>query len=338
MAKDLTDALGRPLRDLRISVTDRCNFRCRYCMPEEIYSQNYPFLQPNQMLSFEEIARLTRIFASMGVRKIRITGGEPLLRKDLPELIRLLSSIRPVQDISLTTNGVLLKKQARILKEAGLRRINVSLDTLKDDTFTRLNSRNYRVKHVLEGIEAAAEAGLRVKINMVVIKGINDDEIVSFARYFRGSGHIVRFIEYMDVGNSNGWDMKQVVSKKEIVSRIHAEMPVEEIEPNYFGEVASRYRYQGSDEEFGVISSISVPFCSSCTRARLSSDGHLYTCLFASKGHNLLALLRSGATDQEIEQFIADIWRNRNDRYSEERSLQTRKQKSDKIEMFYIGG
>ncbi|SEM67653.1 GTP 3',8-cyclase MoaA [Lihuaxuella thermophila] len=338
MGKDLTDALGRPLRDLRISVTDRCNFRCRYCMPEEIYSRNYPFLQPDQLLSFDEIARLTRIFSSMGVKKIRITGGEPLLRKDLPELIRLLTSIRPVQDISLTTNGVLLKKQAAFLKEAGLNRINVSLDTLKDETFTRLNSRNHRVKQVLEGIDAAAEAGLRVKINMVVIKGINDDEIVSFARYFRGSGHIVRFIEYMDVGNSNGWNLKQVVSKEEIVRRIHAEMPVEEIEPNYFGEVASRYRYQGSDEEFGVISSITAPFCSSCTRARLSSDGQLYTCLFASKGHNLLGLLRSGASDPEIGQFIKDVWQHRNDRYSEERSFQTRQQKSDKIEMFYIGG
>ncbi|SFJ29838.1 GTP 3',8-cyclase MoaA [Thermoflavimicrobium dichotomicum] len=337
MAKSITDVLGRPLRDLRISVTDRCNFRCRYCMPEEIYDKNYPFLKPDQMLSFDEIARITRIFASMGVKKIRITGGEPLLRKDLPELIHKLYSIQPVQDISLTTNGVLLKKQAPLLKEAGLDRINVSLDTLRDETFARLNSRKYSVKDVLEGIEAAAKAGLRVKINMVVIKGINDDEIVSFARYFRGSGHIVRFIEYMDVGNSNGWDMNQVVSKEEIVSRIHAEMPVEQIESNYFGEVASRYRYLGSNEEFGVISSITAPFCSSCTRARLSSDGHLYTCLFASKGYNLLTLLRSGASDQEIGQFIEDIWRHRKDRYSEERSLQ-KKQKDNKIEMFYIGG
>lgn len=337
MKNNTTDVLGRPLRDLRISVTDRCNFRCRYCMPEEIYSQDYPFLQPNQLLSFEEIARLTRIFASRGVEKIRITGGEPLLRKDLPELIRMLSSIPLVQDISLTTNGVFLKKQAHLLKEAGLDRINVSLDTLDDDTFSRLNSRKYQVKHVLAGIEAASKAGLQVKINMVVLKGINDSEIVSFARYFRGSGHIVRFIEYMDVGNSNGWDMNQVVSSEEIVSKIHAEMPVEQIKPNYFGEVASRYRYLGSNEEFGVISSITAPFCSSCTRSRLSSDGHLYTCLFASKGYNLLALLRSGASDEEIGQFIEDIWRHRKDRYSEERSLQS-KQKSDKIEMFYIGG
>jgi GTP 3',8-cyclase len=335
--KNVTDVFGRPLRDLRISVIDRCNFRCRYCMPEEIYSLDYPFLQPSQLLSFEEIARLARIFASMGVRKIRITGGEPLLRKNLPELICMLRSISQVQDISLTTNGVLLKKQAHLLKEAGLDRINVSLDTLDDDTFFRLNSRKYKVKHVLEGIEAASEAGLQVKINMVVIKGINDGEIVSFARYFRGRGHIVRFIEYMDVGNSNGWDMNQVVSKEEIVSKIHAEMPVEPIEPNYFGEVASRYRYLGSNEEFGVISSITAPFCSSCTRARLSSDGYLYTCLFASKGYNLLASLRSGASDQEIAQFIEDIWCNRKDRYSEERSLQ-RRQTKDKIEMFYIGG
>ncbi|GIM44951.1 cyclic pyranopterin monophosphate synthase [Collibacillus ludicampi] len=337
MKKNITDVLGRPLRDLRISVTDRCNFRCRYCMPEEIFSQDYPFLQSSQMLSFEEIVRLARIFASMGVTKIRITGGEPLLRKDLPKLIRMLRSIRQIQDISLTTNGVLLNRQAHLLKDAGLERINVSLDTLNDETFSRLNSRKYQVKHVLAGIEAASQAGLQVKINMVVLKGINDGEIVSFARYFRGSGHIVRFIEYMDVGNNNGWDMNQVVSKEEIVSQIHAEIPVQQIEPNYFGEVASRYRYLGSNEEFGVISSITAPFCSSCTRARLSSDGHLYTCLFASKGYNLLALLRSGASDQEIGQYIEDIWQHRRDRYSEERSFQ-RKQKNEKIEMFYIGG
>nr|WP_220185892.1 GTP 3',8-cyclase MoaA [Paenactinomyces guangxiensis] len=334
----MTDALGRPLHDLRISVTDRCNFRCRYCMPEEMYGPDYPFLPREKLLTFEEITRLVRIFSSLGVTKIRITGGEPLLRKDLPQLIRMIASIPSVKDIALTTNGVLLKKQATLLKKAGLERINVSLDTLNNDLFTRLNSRKYRVEQVLEGIEAAARAGLRVKINMVVMKGVNDGEIVSIARHFRGSGHILRFIEFMDVGNSNGWNLKQVISMEEIVSRIHHEMPVEPMKPNYFGEVASRFRYQGSDEEFGVISSITAPFCSSCTRARLSSDGYLYTCLFASTGTNLVDPLRSGASDESIKQLIEEIWQQRTDRYSEDRSLQTGKQKGEKIEMSYIGG
>ncbi|SFJ62687.1 GTP 3',8-cyclase MoaA [Thermoflavimicrobium dichotomicum] len=338
MTERTLDKLNRPLKDLRISVTDRCNFRCRYCMPEEIFGRDYAFLPKEKLLRYEEINRLVRIFASLGVTKIRITGGEPLLRKDLPELIRMIASIEDIKDIALTTNGVLLKNLARQLKEAGLQRINVSLDTLDSEKFTRLNSRFHRVEQVLEGIEAAAAAGLQVKVNMVVMKGINDDEIVSFARYFRDTQHILRFIEFMDVGNTNGWNMEKVVPKEEIISKIQSEMPIERVEPNYFGEVATRYRYKGTDKEFGIISSITEPFCSSCTRARLSSDGNLYTCLFASKGYPLLQLLRSGASDETIRAKIIEIWQDRTDRYSEERFQLSQEQKQKKIEMSYIGG
>ncbi|RAL26088.1 GTP 3',8-cyclase MoaA [Thermoflavimicrobium daqui] len=338
MKQRILDKLGRPLKDLRISVTDRCNFRCQYCMPEEIFGRDYVFLPKHKLLSFEEISRIVRIFASLGVTKIRITGGEPLLRKDLPELIRMISSTQMIEDIALTTNGVLLPHLALKLKQAGLQRINVSLDTLDNERFSQLNSRYHHVQQVLDGIEAAHQAGLEVKVNMVVMKGINDDEIITVARYFRDTETILRFIEFMDVGNTNGWNLKQVISKQEIVERIHAEMPIEKINPNYFGEVATRYRYIGTHKEFGVISSITEPFCTSCTRARLSSDGHLYTCLFASSGYNLLEYVRSGATDEEVKAKIIEIWQARMDRYSEERLQQTRQSHRQKIEMSYIGG
>lgn len=335
--KSLTDAYGRPLRDLRISVTDRCNFRCRYCMPEEIFGPDYPFLPRSELLTFEEIVRVVRIFSSLGVRKIRLTGGEPLLRKGLPDLIAMIRSVEGIEDVALTTNGSLLQHLAPRIKAAGLNRITVSLDTLDDAVFTRLNSKRHTVKDVLKGIEAAAAAGLQVKVNMVVQKGVNDHEIVPMARYFRGTGHIVRFIEYMDVGNSNSWRLDDVVTKKEIIEKIHAVMPLEPIEPNYFGEVASRYRYRGTDEEIGVIASVTEAFCSTCTRMRLSSDGKLFTCLFASSGHDLRKLLRAGAGDEELRAFIRSIWERRQDRYSAERMANSTGQK-EKIEMSYIGG
>jgi GTP 3',8-cyclase len=334
----IVDSLGRPLRDLRISVTDRCNFRCRYCMPEELFGPEFSFLPKEKLLTFEEIVRLAQIFAELGVSKIRITGGEPLLRQDIVKLVHMLAKIEPIQDLALTTNGVLLTKLAGPLKKAGLKRINVSLDTLRDETFHKLNSRNYSVHHVLEGIDAAKEAGLKVKVNMVVIKGVNDSEIVEVARYFRERGLIVRFIEFMDVGNSNGWDLSQVISKQEIIKRIHAEMPIEEIKPAYFGEVATRFRYQDTESEFGVIPSITQPFCSTCTRLRLSSDGFLYTCLFATEGFNLRDFMRQGADDEELRQRIRKLWEKRADRYSEERSKKGNSNKKKKIEMSYIGG
>ncbi|MFC7442006.1 GTP 3',8-cyclase MoaA [Laceyella putida] len=335
--KPISDAMGRPLRDLRLSVTDRCNFRCRYCMPEEKYGADYPFLPRDQLLTFEELTRLTRLFASLGVEKVRITGGEPLLRKNLPDLIRMLAEIEGISDLALTTNGVLLKTHATALHQAGLKRINVSLDTLNEETFHRLNSRHHRVSQVLEGIEAAAAAGLQVKVNVVVIKGTNDHEIAQIARHFRDTPHTVRFIEFMDVGNSNDWALSQVVPKQEIVKRIAAELPVEEVPPRYFGEVATRYRYQGTDREFGVISSITEPFCSSCTRVRLSSEGKLYTCLFASTGYDVRKLLRSDAGDEEIMAYLIRLWQQRRDRYSDER-LTTGQTDRQKIEMSYIGG
>ncbi|BCU81748.1 cyclic pyranopterin monophosphate synthase [Polycladomyces abyssicola] len=335
---EIKDALGRPLRDLRISVTDRCNFRCRYCMPEEVFGPDYQFLSRKALLRFEEITRLVRIFVKLGVEKIRITGGEPLLRKGLPDLIRMLSSVKGIRDIALTTNGSLLAKHARALKEAGLQRVNVSLDALDDEIFAKINGGRSAVRPVLEGIEAASQAGLKVKVNMVVQKGVNDGQIIPMARHFRGTGHILRFIEFMDVGNSNGWNLDQVVSKREIIERIHKEMPLEPVEPNYYGEVASRYRYRGTDEEVGVISSVTESFCSTCTRARLSADGRLYTCLFASEGYDLRGPLRSGESDDELEARIRDVWNHRRDRYSDERLKNTRVRDRKKVEMSYIGG
>jgi len=334
----VVDTLKRPMRDLRISVTDRCNFRCRYCMPEEVFGPDYAFLPKDQILSFEEIARLTGIFASLGVEKVRLTGGEPLLRKDLPDLIKMLCGAAGIRDIALTTNGSLLAKFAEPLKRAGLRRVNVSLDALDDAIFRQMNGGRSGVKPVLDGIEAAAQAGLQVKINMVVQKGVNDGQILPMARHFRGTGHILRFIEFMDVGNSNGWDLTQVVTKEEIIRRIHAEMPLEPVEANYYGEVASRFRYRGTNEEIGVISSVSESFCSTCTRARLSAEGKLYTCLFAAQGTDLREPLRSGMEDGQLRELVAKVWIGRRDRYSDERLLQTNKRNKTKIEMSYIGG
>ncbi|AAS42489.1 MULTISPECIES: GTP 3',8-cyclase MoaA [Bacillus] len=332
------DKLQRPLKDLRISVTDRCNFRCRYCMPEEIFGPDYSFLSNDKILSFDEIERITRIFVSLGVRKLRITGGEPLLRRGLPQLIERLNKINGVEDIGLTTNGSLLKKFAPDLYKAGLSRVTVSLDSLEEERFFYLNGNRSKVQRVLEGIQAAAEVGMKIKINMVVQKGKNEQDILQMAQYFKENKHILRFIEYMDVGNYNGWDLKEVVSKQEIVDTIHQVMPLERIEANYAGEVATRYRYIGSDEEIGIISSVTDSFCSSCTRARISAEGKLYTCLFASKENDLRELLRSEYNDEEIKDIVSDIWNNREDRYSDERLSHTSKKRAPKIEMSHIGG
>ncbi|GAB6452193.1 MULTISPECIES: GTP 3',8-cyclase MoaA [Bacillus] len=332
------DKLQRPLKDLRISVTDRCNFRCRYCMPEEIFGPGYSFLSNDKILSFDEIERITRIFVSLGVRKLRITGGEPLLRRGLPQLIERLNKIDGVEDIGLTTNGSLLKKFAPDLYKAGLSRVTVSLDSLEEERFFYLNGNRSKVQRVLEGIQAAAEVGMKIKINMVVQKGKNEQDILQMAQYFKENKHILRFIEYMDVGNYNGWELKEVVSKQEIVDMIHQVMPLERMEANYAGEVATRYRYIGSNEEIGVISSVTDSFCSSCTRARISAEGKLYTCLFASKGNDLRELLRSDYTDEEITDVVRDIWNNREDRYSDERLSNSNKKAMPKIEMSHIGG
>lgn len=332
------DLLDRPLRDLRISVTDRCNFRCRYCMPAEIFDNNFHFMPNEKLLSFDEITRLARIFASLGVEKIRLTGGEPLLRKDLPKLIRELNQIDGISDIALTTNGSLLGHFANDLMDAGLTRINVSLDSLDNQTFRQMNGGRCDVNTVLEGIEAAAKIGMEIKVNMVVQKGVNDQDILPMARYFRNTGHVLRFIEFMDVGNNNGWDLRHVVSKREIIELINGEMPLEPVPPKYFGEVASRFYYRGTNNEIGIISSVTESFCSTCTRSRLSANGHLYTCLFAAKGHDLQSLIRSECNDEVIKKFIKDVWVSRNDRYSDERFSLTKIPTHQKIEMHYIGG
>jgi cyclic pyranopterin phosphate synthase len=332
----LTDTLNRPLRDLRISVTDRCNFRCVYCMPKEIFGSDYQFLERSQILSFEEITRLARIFVGHGVRKIRLTGGEPLVRRDLHRLVSMLSAM-PDLDLTLTTNGSLLTKQAQKLKDAGLKRVTVSLDSLDDAVFKAMNDVDFPVAKVLEGMEAAASAGLGpIKVNMVVKRGLNESSILPMARYFREKGHILRFIEYMDVGHSNGWRMDEVVSAAEIVKMISAEIPLEPLDPNYRGEVAERWRYKDGSGEVGVIASVTQAFCSTCNRARISAEGKLYTCLFAVKGHDLRDLMRSGATDEEISQSIALVWGKRTDRYSELRSENTIS--LPKVEMSHIGG
>ena len=332
----LRDALGRPLRDLRISVTDRCNFRCVYCMPKEVFGQDYAFLERKELLTFEEITRLARIFRGLGIEKIRLTGGEPLVRRNLERLIAMLSEI-PGLDLTLTTNGSSLAKKAPALKAAGLKRVTVSLDALDDATFKRMNDVDFPVAKVLEGIDAAALAGLNpVKVNMVVKRGVNDRDILPMARFFHGRGHILRFIEYMDVGGTNGWRMDDVVSAREIVETISAEMPLEPVDANYSGEVAERWRYRDGSGEIGVIASVTQAFCRDCTRARISTDGKLYTCLFATSGNDLRSLLRSGAADEDLESAIRAIWSRRTDRYSEIRSSQTIPIK--KVEMSYIGG
>ncbi len=332
---DTLDARQRPLRDLRISVTDRCNFRCVYCMPKTVFGREYPFLPHAEILTYEEITRLVRLFATHGVSKIRLTGGEPLVRRDVERLIAQLATI-PGLDLTLTTNGSALAARARSLRDAGLHRITVSLDALDDDMFRRMNDADFPVARVLEGIESAAAVGLPVKINMVVKRGMNDGEILPMARRFRNSGHILRFIEYMDAGSSNAWRMEEVVPSAEVIHRIDAEFPLEAIDANYPGEVAERWRYKDGGGEIGVISSVTQAFCSGCTRARLSTDGKLYTCLFATGGHDLRALLRAGAGDEEIAATISDIWHKRDDRYSELRGSAIKVTR--KIEMSYIGG
>src|SRR5688572_3340868 len=331
----LVDTRARPMRDLRISVTDRCNFRCVYCMPREVFDAGHEFLPQSAILSFEEIARLAGIFAELGVRKIRLTGGEPLVRKQLHRLVAMLAGL-PVE-ITLTTNGSLLARQARMLKEAGLHRVTVSLDSLDEATFQAMNDADFPVAKVLEGIEVAAAEGLApVKINMVVKRGINDRDIVAMAERWRGTGHIVRFIEYMDVGSSNGWRMDDVIPSAEVVRRISERWPLEPVDANYAGEVAERWRYADGAGEIGVISSVTQAFCASCNRMRLSTEGSLYTCLFAQSGHDLKALLRNGASDDELRNEIAAVWQKRADRYSEIRTESTAKNK--KVEMSYIGG
>ncbi|HYM16410.1 MAG TPA: GTP 3',8-cyclase MoaA [Dehalococcoidia bacterium] len=330
------DRLGRPLRDLRISVTDRCNFRCPYCMPRDKFAMDHQFLRRDQVLTFEEIARLARTFAALGVRKLRLTGGEPLLRKGLPDLVRMLAQI-PNMDIALTTNGSLLAEHAAALAAAGLRRITVSLDSLDDAVFRAMNDVGFPVARVLEGIAAAEAGGLRpVKINAVVRRGMNEHTVVDLARHFRAKDTIVRFIEYMDVGSTNGWRLDDVVPGSEIIRMIDAEMPLEPLPPNYRGEVVRRWRYRDGGGEAGVITSVTQPFCGDCTRARLSAEGSLYTCLFATRGTDLRALLRGGASDAEIAAAISAVWRDRDDRYSELRSGATAG--LPRIEMSYIGG
>ncbi|MBX6351177.1 MAG: GTP 3',8-cyclase MoaA [Clostridia bacterium] len=333
----LTDAFGRPLRDLRVSVTDRCNFRCVYCMPKEVFGPDYAFLPRAEILTFEEIARLTAVFARLGVRKIRLTGGEPLLRRDLPTLVRMVAAVPGIEDVALTTNGALLTRLAEPLAEAGLRRVTVSLDALDDETFARMNGVGFPVARVLAGIEAAERAGLRpIKVNAVIRRGLNEHAVLDLARRFRGTGHVVRFIEYMDVGTANGWRLDDVVPAAEILAQLDRAFGLEPIPPEAPGEVATRYRYRDGAGEVGVIASVTRPFCRGCTRARVSTDGKLFTCLFASAGFDLRRLLREGATDDEIEAAIRAVWSGRRDRYSELRSRATQRRR--KVEMFYIGG
>ena len=336
------DATGRPLRDLRISVTDRCNFRCTYCMPGDTYGEEYRFLPRSEILSFEEIERLTRLFVSLGATKLRVTGGEPLIRHQLPRLIERLAGIDGVEDLALTTNGYLLAELAEPLKEAGLRRVTVSLDSHEPEVFKRMTGRDFGPDRVLAGIDAAERVGLTpVKINCVVQRGVNDHTIVDLARRFRGTGHIVRFIEFMDVGTRNAWDLGQVVTAAEIVARIDAEFPLAPADPNYRGEVASRHVYRDGSGEIGVIASVTGPFCSDCSRARLSAAGSLVTCLFASGGRDLKTPLRQGASDAELLEIIRGVWARRTDRYSEERTANTAAADAEdrsRLEMYEIGG
>jgi cyclic pyranopterin phosphate synthase len=329
------DTLGRPLRDLRVSVTDRCNFRCVYCMPKEVFGRGYRFMDRKELLTFEEIERVVRAFVAHGVEKVRITGGEPLLRRDLELLISRLAGIGSL-DLTLTTNGALLPQKAAALADAGLRRVTVSLDSVDDATFRAMNDVDFPVERVLAGIEAAAAAGLPVKVNAVVKRGVNDDQVLELARTFRGSGQVVRFIEYMDVGHTNGWRLDDVVPAAEIVRTIDAAYPLDPVEPAYRGEVARRWRYLDGAGEIGVIASVTQPFCGDCTRTRLSAEGRIYTCLFATRGHDLRALVRSGATDEELHTEIGRIWVRRRDRYSEIRSERTTD--LPRVEMSYIGG
>ena len=334
-----SDVLARPLRDLRISVIDRCNFRCPYCMPEDQYAHDHVFLAKSERLRFEEIERIARAFVALGVRKLRLTGGEPLLRRDLSGLVRMLAQIPHLEDLALTTNGVLLPRLAVQLREAGLRRLTVSLDTLDAPTFRHLSGGRGEVVEVLAGIVAAEDAGfVRLKLNCVVMRGANDTHVMDLVEHFRGSGHVVRFIEYMDVGTINGWRGDQVVPSAELIARIHAHWPLQAQAPGYRGEVAQRYAFADGGGEIGFISSVSQPFCGDCTRARLSADGKLYTCLFARAGYDLRGPLRDGASDVELAALIAERWQRREDRYSERRAQLRAAGESEKVEMFAIGG
>jgi GTP 3',8-cyclase len=333
----LADTRGRALRDLRISVTDRCNFRCTYCMPKDVFNANYEFLPHEEILSFEEIVRAGRVFRTLGTEKIRLTGGEPLLRRGIDRLVAMLREALPGVDLTLTTNGSALKSMAARLRAAGLDRVTVSLDSLDEATFRRMNDADFPVAKVLEGIEAAAAAGLApVKVNMVVKRGVNDHQVADMARHFRGTGHIVRYIEFMDVGSTNGWRMDDVIPSAEVVRRVGEHFPLEPAEANYAGEVAGRWRYRDGAGEIGVISSVTGAFCSTCTRARLSTDGQLFTCLFAQRGYDIKAMLRAGADDQAIADAVTAIWQHRADRYSEIRTAETAR--APKVEMSFIGG
>jgi cyclic pyranopterin phosphate synthase len=331
---ELLDTFGRPLRDLRISVTDRCNFRCVYCMPKEVYGRDHAFLERRELLTFEEIARVAGVFVARGVQKIRITGGEPLVRRDVERLVAQLSALDV--DLTLTTNGSLLPQKAQLLADAGLRRVTVSLDSLDDRQFRALNDVDFPVDRVLEGIDAASAAGLPVKVNAVIKRGANDDQIVPMARFFREQGHTLRFIEFMDVGHTNGWRLDDVVPAAEIIDTLNRAFGVEPVDPGYRGEVAKRWRYKDGKGEIGIIASVTQPFCGDCTRARLSAEGKLFTCLFAIRGHDLRALIRGGATDEELTGALANVWNSRKDRYSELRSDAT--ESLPKVEMSYIGG
>ncbi|WP_284139294.1 MULTISPECIES: GTP 3',8-cyclase MoaA [unclassified Virgibacillus] len=336
-AQQIRDQFGRVLKDIRISVIDKCNLRCTYCMPKEVFGDDYEFLDDNELLRFDEIVRVAKHFAKLGVEKIRITGGEPLLRKDLDQLIARLAKETGITDIALTTNGILLPKRAKKLKEAGLKRVNISLDAIEDHVFTQINGKGVSVAPVLKGIEAAINAGLQVKVNSVVKKGMNEGQIIPLAAYFKDSPVILRFIEFMDVGNHNAWDIKNVITKQQIIDTIHEQMPMEPAEANYYGEVASRFRYKDGSGEFGVISSVSDSFCGTCTRIRLSADGKLYTCLFAISGFDLKKELRAGINDEQLREAIVSLWRERTDRYSDERA-ERKNTDERKIEMSYIGG
>lgn len=334
------DKFGRPIRDLRISVTDRCNFRCSYCMPKEIFGDDYEFLPKKELLSFSEIERISRIYSEMGVKKLRLTGGEPLMRRDLHILIEQLHNIEGIEDIGLTTNGILLKKHGQKLYDAGLRRINVSLDALDDKLFGNINDRGIKASQVLENIEYALEIGFQVKVNMVVQKGLNEHEILPMARHFKKLPVTLRFIEFMDVGNDNGWNFDKVLTKKEMFEILSKEFELESLEPAYYGEVAKVYKHKDAESHLGFITSVSESFCSTCTRARLSSDGRFYGCLFATKGVNVKAMLRSGMSDAELKAELTDVWSRRNDRYSDIRTEITEEMRKErkKINMSYIGG
>ncbi|MFJ5964318.1 GTP 3',8-cyclase MoaA [Bacillus sp. NPDC093026] len=336
----ILDKRNRPLRDLRISVTDRCNFRCTYCMPADIFGPDYPFLNKEELLSFEEIERLAKLFAKdLGVVKLRITGGEPLMRKDLPILIEKLAKIPGIEDIAMTTNGTLLPIYADKLKKAGLQRVTISLDSLDPERFKKINGRQISIQKVFDGIEAAKKAGLAIKVNMVVQKGVNEQDILPMASYFKEAGLILRFIEFMDVGNTNKWNLEHVVTKKEIIELIHSEYPIKPEAPHYAGEVANRFFYEDGSGEIGIISSVSDAFCGSCNRARLSARGELFTCLFASSGFDLKQMIRATEDDQEITKLLKEVWSNRHDQYSAEREQQkANKSNHKKVEMSYIGG